>query len=632
MRVRLWIPVACAALLLAPAAAHAGFSSEPLRISDDSGDSLLPVTAADAEGSTLVVWREAVPGGRLVRFRRVRPDGSLGRTTTVSDGTMIPTQHVVAFAPGGRALIVWTESTIGTQPRFLRARWIEADDSMGGQLTLRNAGIAASALSPVLTGTTDGDAVVAWRNTASAPTNRAEARRVNATGTLGPLLEPSDGPSTGPVTVAPTAAAGALLAWTGPPALKTMPVDAAGAAGTVQTPVAAGVTSTSLQLTTGGQDRFHVLWAPVGEADQLATMTLDATGAGSGPRHGVEAGVTTAAFPHLATNAANRSLALWSRDQRTAVARFIGPDGVPEAATTSAPAEVQFSQGAALLGDGTGVLLWSQGPLGNVSGVWSRIVGPDGVAAAPQQLAPTAASFPSLAAAPGGVGLVAWEQRVGPPATGSQRHVEARQLLPPPACSDASATVVQGRPTPVALACTGLQLTGPEVLSRPANGTLGAVDPATGSVLYTPRPGFQGADSFTFRGTNKGGPGATRTARIAVGKDTVAPIVQSFRLNRKRVRLRTAFLARTKRKPAFALRLSEPATAVITLQRKRGTRFRAAGSRSLTTAATSATMRLGKRVGKRRLVPGAYRATVVATDLAGNRSRAKRVLFVVTRR
>ena len=51
-------------------------------------------------------------------------------------------------------------------------------------------------------------------------------------------------------------------------------------------------------------------------------------------------------------------------------------------------------------------------------------------------------------------------------------------------------------------------------------------------------------------------------------------MVRSFRVNLKRVRLRTAFLPRAKRHPAFSLRFSEPATAKITIQRRRGKRLR----------------------------------------------------------
>jgi len=194
MVVKRMLVIACAAALLAPAAAHAGFSSLTLEISAQSASNFFPLPVTSAQGDTLVVWQETVPGDRLIRFRRVRPDGSMGQVTTVSDGTMIPTQHVVAMTPGGRALIVWTESTAGTSPRFMRARWVEPDDSMGPQLTLRNAGMNFGALSPAVTETTDGDAVVTWRNDSSAPTDQVEARRIEANGSTGPLLQPPDGP------------------------------------------------------------------------------------------------------------------------------------------------------------------------------------------------------------------------------------------------------------------------------------------------------------------------------------------------------------------------------------------------------------------------------------------------------
>ena len=144
-------------------------------------------------------------------------------------------------------------------------------------------------------------------------------------------------------------------------------------------------------------------------------------------------------------------------------------------------------------------------------------------------------------------------------------------------------------------------------------------------MVYTPRPGFAGVDTFTFRGRNAGGPGPVRTARIAVGRDTVAPRVTTFGLSAPRVRLRTSYRRPPARRPAFALRVSEPATLTVTVLRKRAGRFRAV--RTLRTAGpvTSASLRLAKRG----LAPGAYRAAAVATDLAGNRSAARRIGFTV---
>ena len=61
-------------------------------------------------------------------------------------------------------------------------------------------------------------------------------------------------------------------------------------------------------------------------------------------------------------------------------------------------------------------------------------------------------------------------------------------------------------------------------------------------------------------------------------------------------------------------------------------RFSRLGTLSAGEAAISAKVPLGRRVGGKRLRPGRYRATAIAKDLAGNRSKPKRLAFVVTRR
>ena len=40
------------------------------------------------------------------------------------------------------------------------------------------------------------------------------------------------------------------------------------------------------------------------------------------------------------------------------------------------------------------------------------------------------------------------------------------------------------------------------IVTQPAHGTLTGFDPATGAVTYTPQPGYNGSDSFTFRVTD----------------------------------------------------------------------------------------------------------------------------------
>ncbi len=56
-------------------------------------------------------------------------------------------------------------------------------------------------------------------------------------------------------------------------------------------------------------------------------------------------------------------------------------------------------------------------------------------------------------------------------------------------------------PLPITLAATDADGPAPmtfAITTQPTNGTLGALDPAAGTVTYTPNAGFTGADSFTF--------------------------------------------------------------------------------------------------------------------------------------
>ena len=418
---------------------------------------------------------------------------------------MLPVQRDMVITPAGRALVVWNESTTGAPPRLLRARWIEVNDTLGSQILLRDTRAGASAEDPVATVTTDGDATVAWRNSVNM---LVEAREVGANSVPGTLLQPPNGPGTSGPDIAPTAAGGALVAWTGPPAIKAMPVDAAGAAGTVQTPVAAGVI-TSPRLSNGGPGRIRIVWPPVGEVDQqLAALDVDAAGVAVGARQSLLGGTVPAMFPQVAGNAAGRSVATW--DQGVVVAsRFIGADGIPEPTTFTAPAQAQFVGAADVLDDGTGILLWTQGELGSPRALWSRVIGPDGIPAGPQQLAPANASSTRIASSPDGVGLVVWDQ--GPAdLSGVPTHVEALQFLPPPSCADASATVVQGRPTRVSLACTGLQLTAPRSSARRRTARSAASIRRPGASSTPPAPASRGTTPSPSGARTGAGPGRPR--------------------------------------------------------------------------------------------------------------------------
>ena len=144
---------------------------------------------------------------------------------------------------------------------------------------------------------------------------------------------------------------------------------------------------------------------------------------------------------------------------------------------------------------------------------------------------------------------------------------------------------------------------------------------------------------------------------VAAAKDTVRPSVSRFSMTRRRFRVgrsRTPRTALAPRGTTFRFRLSELATVRIAIQRalpgrrvgrrcrrptrrlrnrRRCTRFVRRGTltrRNL--KAGSRRVRFSGRIGRVALKVSRYRATISATDPAGNRSRSRRVTFRVVRR
>jgi DNA-binding beta-propeller fold protein YncE len=119
-----------------------------------------------------------------------------------------------------------------------------------------------------------------------------------------------------------------------------------------------------------------------------------------------------------------------------------------------------------------------------------------------------------------------------------------------PVCQAASADVRHGKATALALPCAdanGDPLTR-SIVSGPAHGTLGAIDAATGAVVYTPAASYSGPDSFTFAASD--GPNASAPAGVTIN------VGKRFR----GARLRSRVLI-VDSKGNFKLRISCPADA-----------------------------------------------------------------------
>jgi uncharacterized delta-60 repeat protein len=120
--------------------------------------------------------------------------------------------------------------------------------------------------------------------------------------------------------------------------------------------------------------------------------------------------------------------------------------------------------------------------------------------------------------------------------------------------------------------------------------------------------------------------------------DTTAPVITNARISprawavKPRGRAEAPVASRAKRGTSFLYTLSEPARVTIRIERqkrkgKRAKRFVRAGAFAAAAIAGPNRRRFSGRIGKRRLKPGRYRATLIATDAAGNVSQPRRLRF-----
>jgi hypothetical protein len=617
------IAVICA---VAPAAATAGFSSElvPVTAAVPPGNTQVSDVAMAPNGDALVAWSQGDATAVDAKVRRIHPDGTLGPILNVSDGSQ-PRSFTpkLAVTADGRTLVAWVQNISSGSPSGVRARWIEADDTLGAPITVRNGGVNSDSGELAAAPMTNGTVMLAFHNFSSTmgPFRRVEARRVDAAGNVGAILAPTSGAGSLSVQVEAASGGAALLSWREGGQL-AQPISAADGIGGLQGPFASSASSVT---SADGNDHFHLLYRE-GSPGSLRYRPLGPSGA-SGAEQTIDANSPSAGYA-LATNAANQSVAMWTKTsspgQQDVNARIIGADGVPAAttSTTTVTTEVQGSVVGGITADGHVPLAWSQ-TTGGVTFLAGRVLSPGGDTAPTTLSGPGSASSPRATVAGSGLGVLAWSERLDPTDPNSNSRILLRQVLPPPTCADATRRVIQGRPTRLDLACSGIQLEAPAIVSPPEHGSV-AAPAADQSVIYTPDPGFDGTDSFTFTAVNRGGPGAVQRATIDVGADTVRPKIKRFKLTKK-----------GKRK--FKLRYSEPATAKILIERracagqsKRCRKFKRIGKLRARKLAEQAKVPLKARIGGHRLGAGSYRATALATDAAKNRSKPKRLRFTVS--
>jgi hypothetical protein len=196
---------AAVALALAGAApAHASWS-QPFDVSLPGWDAQAPQVAVGPSGDATAVWSRFDGTAEVVQARRIGPSGELGPILDLSVGGESALGPAVAVDPSGTATVAWRRWD-GTS-FVVQARRVDAAGNSGPVLDLSDPGDDAENPQVAVDGA--GNATVVWSADAV-----AQARRIAANGTLGAILDLSDEGDEPDVAVAPGGVA--VAAWRRP--------------------------------------------------------------------------------------------------------------------------------------------------------------------------------------------------------------------------------------------------------------------------------------------------------------------------------------------------------------------------------------------------------------------------------
>jgi DNA-binding beta-propeller fold protein YncE len=191
----------------------------------------------------------------------------------------------------------------------------------------------------------------------------------------------------------------------------------------------------------------------------------------------------------------------------------------------------------------------------------------------------------------------------------------------PPICLGTAAASPAGAPVTVPLECRdpngdALSIT---IEAQPGQGTLGAVDQATRSVLYTPSAGFAGTDFFSVAATADGKKSAPATVVVQVGASGNSGPPATDRLlallSRDRYRVRSGRLLR--------VRFAVSAPGRVRLELRKRSRRLATKRLSMRHAGIGRLRLYARRKGlrrARRLAPGRYQLRLAVTGADGQRA------------
>jgi len=224
-----------------------------------------------------------------------------------------------------------------------------------------------------------------------------------------------------------------------------------------------------------------------------------------------------------------------------------------------------------------------------------------------------------------GAGCPETDQRGVSRPRGAGCEIGAYERAAPFVAITAAAATAQGTVTPNAGAATYHFEFGTttDYGSSTANATAGGVEPVAVSADL---PGLSPGTTYHVRlvAANPDGTTASADATFTTaaappggggGSDTTAPVILSASVKPKTFRRRHG--------TTFRYRLSEDARVVLTIKPRKGK------AKRLSKASKAGPNK--RKLVTRKLKPGRYRATLVATDAAKNRSKPKRLTFRIKR-
>jgi hypothetical protein len=225
-----------------------------------------PVIASDADGDVIAAWSQPDSEDWRIRARRISANGRLGSVKTLSAPGHGAGLTQVASDARGNALVVWSQFNSQVSNRSIKARRISATGALGPRLSLSDAG--EYALSPKVASNASGEAIVVWYGESDGDSSSVEARRISPSGALGPRQTVASSGYNYPGQPAIDSAGKATAIWgehvyptTSPEQsyLQTREISATGALGPTQTLAAAHVEGP--QATVNAEGNAFAVWS-----------------------------------------------------------------------------------------------------------------------------------------------------------------------------------------------------------------------------------------------------------------------------------------------------------------------------------------------------------------------------------